>query len=378
MKVALYTYSTKPRGGVVHTLALAEALADQGCRVTVFALGHGGSARFFRDVRAETRVFPFPPIAGEPIEAKIRRSIDTFAEALENEPLERFDVHHAQDCISANSLHRLKEKGKIPFFLRTVHHLDDFTTPVLIECQNRSVMHPKAIITVSDYWRDILQREYGRSPVVIHNGVDKRFFAAPDRTADELAAYKGHRVLFTLGGIEPRKNTIASLQAFAEIKRELPEAVLLIGGGATLFDYRPYRAQFDATLERMPRDVREAVRLIPQPSDELVHQLFWRADVYLQPSVKEGWGLSVLEAMASRTPVVASHIQVFREFLRHEANALLVDPRRIRDLADGIYRVLTDHQLRERLTANGYRTARAYTWDNAAVQHLHFYRSVLS
>ena len=375
MKVALYTYNTKPRGGVVHTLALAEALVGQGCAVTVYALGHGGSERFYREVRADTTVFPFPAIDGEAFEAKIERSVQAFAAALAGEPLGSFDVHHVQDCISANSLHRLQEKGLVPSFLRTVHHLDDFTTPALVECQRRSVVAPRELIVVSDTWRDILRRETGRDPAVIHNGVDERFFRPPDDVgADDGFTLPGRVVLFTLGGIEPRKNTIATLHAFAKVKAQVPEAELVIGGGATLFDYRPYRAAFDEALERLPPPARDAVRIVSSPDDAAVRRLYRRADVYLQPSLKEGWGLSVLEAMASGTPVVASDIPVFREFMTDGSNALLADPADPDDIASAVLRVLADGALRERIAANGVRTAQAYTWPAAAERHLDVYR----
>jgi len=376
MKVALYTYNTKPRGGVVHTLALAEALVGHGCSVTVYALGHGGSERFYREVGADTTVFPFPAIEGEPFEAKIERSVQAFAAALAGEPLGSFDVHHVQDCISANSLHRLQEKGLVPSFLRTVHHLDDFTTPALVECQRRSIAAPRELIVVSDTWRDILRRETGRVPTVIHNGVDERFFRPPDDD-DDVFAPPDRVVLFTLGGIEPRKNTIATLHAFAKVKAQVPEAELVIGGGATLFDYRPYRAAFDEALERLPSAARDAVRIVPSPDDDTVRRLYRRADVYMQPSLKEGWGLSVLEAMAGGTPVVASDIPVFREFLIHESNALLADPSDSGDIASAVLRILADGAVRDRIAANGARTAQAYTWPAAAERHLDVYRRVL-
>ncbi|MDF2963741.1 MAG: glycosyl transferase family 1 [Paenibacillus sp.] len=380
MKVALYTYNTKPRGGVVHTLALAEALRAKGCTVTVFALGLNGTTQFFRPVTADTKVFPFVHRQDETFESRILRYIDTYTAGLESEELAHFDIHHTQDCISANCLNRLTKKGLVPFFLRTVHHLDDFVTPALVECQHQSVIQPKALITVSQTWRDRLEHSYSRSSTVIHNGVEERYFLHGQNLEDFKASLGLHDkiVFLTVGGIEPRKNTIVTLQAFAEVKRWLPQAVLLIVGGATLFDYRDYRVQFDRIVEEHPSSVRDDIRILSAPDDQTVQQLYQLADVYVQPSVKEGWGLAVLEAMASGTPVVASDIAVFREYLNHEHNALLADPLVPANLAAHMLRVVKDTELQIRLSTNGVFTASEYTWPMAADRHIQLYRGMVA
>jgi len=103
LRVALLTYSTRPRGGVVHTLALAEALAELGEEVTVWTLGRGGDGGFFRavDPRVRLRIVPFPEVAGEAVGPRILRSIAVLRAAFT--PGE-YDIVHAQDCISANAV----------------------------------------------------------------------------------------------------------------------------------------------------------------------------------------------------------------------------------------------------------------------------------
>ena len=120
MRVALLTYSTKPRGGVVHTLNLAEALAEAGVDVTVWSLARHGDRGFFRavDPRVRVRLVNFPDEGEESVTARIVRSIALMREAFTPQA---YDVVHAQDCISANAVGRC---------IRTIHHLDQFTTPV--------------------------------------------------------------------------------------------------------------------------------------------------------------------------------------------------------------------------------------------------------
>ena len=139
MRIALLTYSTKPRGGVVHTLALAEALARQGADVTVWTLGRHGDAAFFRpvDPTVAVRVVPFAHVDDETVGERILRSIETMRAAFTPEA---YDIVHAQDCISANAVGRC---------VRTIHHLDEFTTPALAACHERAIVDPYARICVS-------------------------------------------------------------------------------------------------------------------------------------------------------------------------------------------------------------------------------------
>ena len=141
MRIALLTYSTKPRGGVVHTLSLAEALAAQGESVTVVTLGRGGDRAFFREVdpAVELQVIPFTePVSPETVGERVIRSIAVLRAAFDRD---RFDVVHAQDCITANA---------VPGAIRTVHHLDRFTTEELARCHERGIVGAARHVCVSD------------------------------------------------------------------------------------------------------------------------------------------------------------------------------------------------------------------------------------
>ena len=130
MRIALLTYSTRPRGGVVHTLALAEALARRDHDVTVHTLGRGGDHTFFRpvDPAVTVAVAPFPDVADETVGERVLRSIAALHDDVDPAA---YDIVHAQDCISANAVGRC---------IRTVHHLDVFTTPELVGAA-RTVLH---------------------------------------------------------------------------------------------------------------------------------------------------------------------------------------------------------------------------------------------
>ncbi|MGB8202875.1 MAG: glycosyltransferase, partial [Pseudonocardiaceae bacterium] len=166
LAIALLTYSTTPRGSVVHTLALAEALAEAGQRVTVWSLGRGGDRAFFRpvDPRVELRITPFPDIANEEFGPRILRSIQVLRDAFDPAG---YDVVHAQDCISANAA---------TWCVRTVHHIDHFTTPELAACHERAIVTPHAHICVSAAVADELRAGWRITATVIPNGVDAHRF----------------------------------------------------------------------------------------------------------------------------------------------------------------------------------------------------------
>ena len=103
MRVSLLTYSTKPRGGVVHTLNLAEALAKAGAEVTVWSLARGGDPGFFRpvDPAVSVRLARFEDREGDTVTDRIVRSIEVMRSEFDSTAT---DIVHAQDCISANAV----------------------------------------------------------------------------------------------------------------------------------------------------------------------------------------------------------------------------------------------------------------------------------
>ncbi len=391
LSIPLYTYSTRPRGGVVHTLELAEALAALGQRVRLFALEKPGRSGFFRATSVPASFIPVDERPDEEMGDRVARYIDAYVGFLEREPGpgHGFDVYHAEDCISANALIRLRAAGRLPWVVRTVHHVDDFTSPSLISCQHDSIVGPDTILVVSDWWRRRLAEDYGIDARIVHNGVDlERFRPALDDAAREAERAKvglaGSAVVLAVGGVEPRKNSLVLLAAFAQAAPELAATtgrrpVLAIVGGDTLFDYRDYRTAFDLELERLVAggqlEPGSVARLGPVEEDRL-QSLYRAADVLAFPSVKEGWGLAVLEAQASGTPVVASDIEVLREYLVDGRDALLVAPDDPAALSRAIVRAVAEPALAATLRAGGLATARRFDWQSTARRHLEIYRSL--
>ena len=381
LPVALVTYSVKPRGGAVHTVHLAEALHAAGYPVRVIALGDP-DVGFFRPVRAPVTIIPAPPHLPT-LEERVFASVAALAEGLT--PLAAaYPVLHTQDCISARAACQVRaanqNAGRAPVVLRTVHHVDDFTSPSLIECQRQAILEPDQILVVSEHWRDLLYREYGTKAQVVHNGVDvARFQAADPGQAKELRQRAGaadRPLILSVGGIEPRKGSDTLVQAIAGLKEAGRHPVLAVVGGHSFQDYRPYRDRVLASLPGLGLRLDDDVVLVGTVPDAELPAWYAAADVLAFPSTKEGWGLAVLEAMSAGLPVVASDLPVFGEYLTSGRDALLVPVDDPAALATGLATVLDDPDLAASLREAALATAQRYTWARSAAEHQAIYSSI--
>jgi glycosyltransferase-like protein len=369
----MLTYSVRPRGGVVHALSVAGALAARGHEVELFAIGPPG-AGFFRAPPVPAHVVAHvAPDA--PFDERIRALIDAYTEGL-RAPLRDggYDVVHAQDCISANAALTLRDEGLVDAVVRTVHHVDDFRSPSLIACQERSIAAPDHVLVVSDPWIARLRDEFGVRAQCVPNGVDAERFRPPrdarERHAARAAAdLDGELAILTVGGIEPRKGSLTLLRAFAAAREALPERrpVLLVAGGATLFDHRDEIDRFHALRERL--DLDGSVRVLGPVSDAQLDDLYRAADVFALPSVKEGFGLAVLEALAAGLPAVVSDLDVFRTYLADGESALMAPVGDHVALAAALVRVAASPELAARLREGGQAVAARHGWDAAAAAH---------
>jgi glycosyltransferase involved in cell wall biosynthesis len=326
VRVALLTYSTRPRGGVVHTLALAEALAARGHDVTVWSLARGGDSSFFRpvDPRVTLRLVPFADVAGETVGERIARSIACLAAAFDPAGA---DVVHAQDCITANA---------VPRCVRTVHHLDAFTTPELVRCHEQAIVRPYAHVCVSASVAREVEQGWGIRPRVISNGIDAARFAAPDRA--DIAAWTAQlgRFVLSVGGIEPRKGTLDLVRAMALVRQADP-----------------------------------GLRVLGPVDHGLLPALVAAAEVFAFPSTKEGFGLAAMEALAAGVPVVMRDLPVLREVFAGAAAFA------------GSVPALAEQLLAARVpdadrAAAGRRLAASYTWEAAAQAHEELYAELLA
>ena len=387
LPVGLVTYSVKPRGGAVHTVALAEALHEAGYPVRVIALGDP-AVGFFRPVKAPVTIIPAPPHLPT-LEERVFASVGALAAGLAGLAAD-YPILHTQDCISARAACQIRDAatqdaatqdvGAAPVVVRTVHHVDDFTSPSLIECQRQAILEPDRILVVSEHWRDLLRREYGTAAEVVHNGVDIARFQSADRTA---AASLRRRVgaaerplILSVGGIEPRKGSDTLVRALAMLKQAGRRPVLAVVGGHSFQDYRAYRDRVLASLPDLDLRLDDDVVMLGTVPDTELPSWYQAADVLAFPSTKEGWGLAVLEAMSAGLPVVASDLPVFREYMTNGRDALLVPVDHPTALAEALAEVLDNPRLADNLRSAALTLCERFSWPRSAAEHQAIYASL--
>lgn len=376
LRIAILAHSTNPRGGVVHALELGDALCRLGHDATVHAPDAGGRGFFRRSLARMVCVTAAP--VGRRVAAMVETRIGDYLRHFERAEHRGFDVWHAQDGISANALATLKERGLVSGFARTVHHVDDFADPRLADLQSRAIASADRLFVVSKLWRDFLAREYGREAVLVGNGVDCTLFSPVANTTDaalrvQLNLAPDAKVFLAIGGIEQRKNTIGLLEAFRIVHGQYPSSCLVIAGGASLLDHDAYLTRFAVVLAVSGLPDGAVIRTGPLPQ-ALMPALYRAATALVFPSIKEGFGLAVLEAMASGIPVVASRIAPFTEYLG-DGDVLWCDPHDATSIAAAMVAAL-ETPVRRDLISRGLAVATRHNWATAACAHLPAYEAL--
>jgi glycosyltransferase-like protein len=376
-RVALITYSTRPRGGVVHTLRLADALLRLGEPVEIVALGDPAKG-WFTAVDVPYTIVPAPPWLPT-LEERVFAAVDALAAAL-RESAGSYHVLHTQDCISARAAARVRAEGAPVVVLRTVHHIDDFHTEALIDCQRHAVLEPDEVLVVSRFWQRTLAADYGVRATVVRNGVAADHFARPPAGLS-MAGLRSRAnaaerpLILAVGGIEPRKGSLELFEALAVLRDQLvPSPVLAVVGGQSFQDHQAYRDRALARAAQLGLVLDHDIVQLGTVDDAELPGWYHAADVLAFPSVSEGWGLVVLEALAAGLPAVVTDIPVFREYLTDGEGALIVPPGAPAELAAALRSVLVDRELATRLAAAGPAVARRYPWSASAEQHRAIYR----
>jgi glycosyltransferase-like protein len=372
MKIALYTHSTNPRGGVVHTLELGNALVAAGHDVTIFAPDPTG-AGFFRQTAARHVSIKCAP-APKNLHAMMPQRIGEIATHIRTEG-QKFDIHHAQDTINANALAECVETGDISCFIRTIHHVDQFSDPQLLAWQHRGIHSAAHHFCVSAVWQNYLRDEHGIHADIVGNGVCLARFSPDSALRDillraELQLGQGP-IYLAIGGIEHRKNTINILRGFKHVHAVHPSAQLIIAGGASLLDHSQYQQQFQAELTGS--GLSRQIIFTGPIADADMPSLYRIADALVFPSIKEGFGLVVLEALATETPVVVSRIAPFTEYLTDET-CIFCDPADAASIASAMLQsvstVARGNAIRARRSIAG-----ANSWHVSAARHIALYQA---
>ena len=225
------------------------------------------------------------------------------------------------------------------------------------------------VITVSQYTKDRVHARYGvpnRDITVVHNGVDDRFRPVSNdqvQKARNALDLPPNPYVLSLSAHEPRKNLgrliaawnhLQEQSAFETMPFEYPPRLVLAGS----------TAQSDVFQDFSLGETSSDIIFSGYVPDELLPALYTGAEVFVYPSLYEGFGLPALEAMACGTSVLSSDTTSIPEVTG--SAAMLVDPTRVEDIERGLRRLLANPDLRARLGDAGAQRAQSFTWERTA------------
>jgi glycosyltransferase involved in cell wall biosynthesis len=264
--------------------------------------------------------------------------------------------HHAP---SADLFHGLNQRLGVARHRRAVttfHDLfvisGDYSTP---EFRERFTAQARAaaersdlIIAVSAFTAGQVEHLLNVEPSrirVIHHGVRPIALTAPPAAKEPM--------ILSVGAIQRRKNTVRLVEAF----EQTDAGWKLVLAGSSGFDS-------DVALQRIERSPRkqdiQVLGYVPGPE---IDELYRRAAIFAFPSLDEGFGMPVLDAMARGVPVLTSSVSAMPEVAGDAA--LLVDPRDTGAIAEGLRRLIVDTALRDALVRAGIARAKEFTWETA-------------
>jgi len=265
-------------------------------------------------------------------------------------------------------------RGEVPF-VSVVHDLTPWSHPEwhaartlvgFLPLWERTAEQAARLVCVSQTTADDLQRRYPETAPrvrVVLNGVDPELTPGTDPAAAEMTRRRfaqGRRYILYLGTLEPRKNVetlVGACERLWSARRSRPDLVLAGGVGWKT-------SNLHRRIARSP--FRDKIHVTGYAPREVARELYRGAEVFVFPSLAEGFGLPLLEAMACGAPAVASTAPALREVGGDVA--LYADPRDTEAFARQIERALEDTSLAEQLRRAGPERARAFSWNDAGRQ----------
>lgn len=259
-------------------------------------------------------------------------------------------------------------------FLRFPDQYPGIKQRYLTVLTRRSVEHATRVIAVSENTRSDVLHFYDIDPehvIVVPNGVDPSMTPITDER--KLEAFRRrhglpHEFILFLGTLQPRKNLIALLRAWAEL--DARERLPLIVVGAQGWMYEPI---YDEA-----RSLGVAGHIVFKGFAEPEELVSWysAATMFVYPSLYEGFGMPVVEAMACGTPVIASNASSLPEVAGDAA--LLVDPWDVQGLGEAIEQLTNDRQLRDDLSRRGIEQSAKFSWARTARKTADVYRQAVA
>jgi N-acetyl-alpha-D-glucosaminyl L-malate synthase BshA len=375
VNIGIVCYASIGGSGVVAT-ELGKALADRGHQVHIisidqpFRLGEFHAGLAFHEVQT-----PSYPLFHEP----------QYVLSLANKLVQvgrafRLDIIHAHYAVPHATAAELAKQvlagtgRRAPRVVTTLHGTDITLVgndPSFSEIVAFSIEQSDGVTAVSDSLRQATRTELGveREITVIPNFLECSFYKRqPVPELRRRYASDEEKLIVHVSNFRPVKRIDAVLRVFAQIARDVPARLLLVGDGPEL-----------GTAYRLGRELAVSDRVESVGAQERIVPLLSASDLFLLPSAQESFGLAALEAMACGVPVVASRVGGLPEVIEHGVTGFLHPPEEEEAMAASALRVLGDAALHRRMAAAARRTVtERFCSERVVPMYEDYYKEVLA
>ncbi|MEW6094914.1 MAG: glycosyltransferase family 1 protein [bacterium] len=264
----------------------------------------------------------------------------------------------------------------------TIHDLMLVTHPEFLTLErvnafkknvDNGIKRADLIISVSEFTKNEIIKEWNipkERIKVIYNGVGEEFYPIEDKTIIEKVKHKygiKDKYILYVGNIEPKKNLLRLIEAFSLLKNSKDDYNLVIAGNKDWF--------FDKVFQKVNElNLQEDVIFTGYVPNEELPALYSGAEIFVFPSLYEGFGMPVIEAMACGTPVITSNITSLPEVVKDAG--ILIDPFNVEEITKAMSQLLTDTNLQTKLREKGLLRAKLFSWGKTARETLAVYKEL--
>lgn len=370
IKVAILTYcvdGTKTSGISVYTIKLIENLKKN--KNIELWLIHAKKDDSLIYENVNQIIIPFIKLLLTSFFLRYMRKIPRIFEKL------KFDIVHDVNgvrLISEFSQKNIKTlHDMVPFkYANTQRLIDNILYKICFYLVNS---HSYKIITDSQSSKEDIIK-YLRIPEqkikVVYIGYDKNKFKPIKNSEVQKVKQRLGKFILFVGTLEPRKNIVRLVQAFTKIKKDFPDyRLIIIGGNGWKY------GQILGEIKKLNLNDNRIKLLGAIPHDEL-SPFYNAAELFVFPSLYEGFGLPPLEAMACGCPVITSNVSSLPEVVGDAA--LKVNPYNVDEIAEAMKKVLSDKRLNHEMTKKGLKQCRKFSWDKCAEETVKIYNEAMN
>jgi glycosyltransferase involved in cell wall biosynthesis len=273
------------------------------------------------------------------------------------------DIVHAQDLWMGTPAFLARKILKIPYIVwgqgNDVYHPNNLcritTKPIL--------QNAYAILALTENMRIKLNNIFNSEIYVVPNGIDLEEYNDVTQNPERKPGTKN--ILF-VGSLYPVKGVQYLITAMKKIHEDIPDArLILVGDGVE-------RERLVALSIQL--GIQKYVQFVGKVPHKEVQTFMQQADVFVLPSLSEGFGIVILEAMACGLPIVATRVGGIPEVIKNDINGYLVEPKRPDEIAEKILILLQNDQLRNEISRTNVAAVKAYAWENIVDQLEYVYK----